>query len=105
MLTCARHHHANLLLCMSDLQHADGGARCACPQADDQARSLAFSAASVRRALDGMGTVRWSDSQPGFSTVHALYAGRTGVCGNGLCEARSLSKSSLHAAVSSAGCL
>lgn len=66
----------------------------ACPilpeQAPGQARSLALSAAAARRALDGLGALRWADGQPGFSTLKVAYAGRTGACGNGLCEARAL---------------
>lgn len=55
-------------------------------QAPGQARSLSFTAAAARRALDNVGALRWTDDQPGFSTVHTTYAGRTGMCGNGLCE-------------------
>ena len=55
-------------------------------QGSAQVRSLAFSAAAARRALDGMQSLRWAESSPGFSSVRATYAGRTGVCGNGLCE-------------------
>ena len=51
-----------------------------------QARSLAFSAAAARRALDTVQTLRWMDASAGFSSIRATYAGRTGVCGNGLCE-------------------
>ena len=64
--------------------------RLANAQALGQARSLAFSAAAARRALDALGALRWADDQPGFSTLRTAYAGRTGVCGNGLCEARGL---------------
>lgn len=55
-------------------------------QGSAHVRSLAFTAAAARRALDGMQSLRWVDSSPGFSSVRTTYAGRTGVCGNGLCE-------------------
>ncbi|BDA45042.1 probable disintegrin and metalloproteinase with thrombospondin motifs at N-terminal half [Coccomyxa sp. Obi] len=56
------------------------------PPGTEQVRSLAFSAAAARHALDGMQSLRWMESSPGFSSVRTTYAGRTGICGNGLCE-------------------
>lgn len=47
-----------------------------------------FSAASAMRALGGLQSLRWTGDAPGFSNVRALYVGRTGVCGNALCEVR-----------------
>ena len=55
-------------------------------QAAGQARMETFSAASARRALGGLQSVRWTGDAQGFSDVRVRYAGRTGVCGNGLCE-------------------
>lgn len=55
-------------------------------QAGDQVRSLPFSAATAHRVLDSMQTLRWVDAGPGFSVLRTIYAGRTGVCGNGVCE-------------------
>ena len=57
-------------------------------QAADQARMESFSAASARRALGGLETLRWTGDSAGFSNVRTVYAGRTGICGNGLCEVR-----------------
>lgn len=57
-----------------------------CAQGDGQARSLAFSAAAAGRALEGAQSLRWSDGSAGFSSVRTLYAGRSGACGNGICE-------------------
>ena len=45
-----------------------------------------FSTASARRALGSLQAVRWTGDSAGFSNVRMMYAGRTGVCGNGLCE-------------------
>ena len=45
-----------------------------------------FTAASAKRALGSLQSVRWTSDAPGFSNVHVHYAGRTGVCSNGLCE-------------------
>ena len=47
-----------------------------------------FSAASARRALGGLESLRWTGDSAGFSNVRTVYAGRTGICGNGLCEVR-----------------
>lgn len=57
-------------------------------QAAAQARMDSFSAASARRALGSLQAVRWTGDAPGFSNVRVRFAGRTGVCGNGLCEVR-----------------
>ena len=45
-----------------------------------------FSTSSARRALGSLQAVRWTGDSAGFSNVRMMYAGRTGVCGNGLCE-------------------
>ena len=51
-------------------------------------RMESFSAASAKRALGGLESLRWTGDSAGFSNVRTLYAGRTGICGNGLCEVR-----------------
>ena len=55
-------------------------------QVAGQARMDSFTAASAKRALGSLQSVRWTSDAPGFSNVHVHYVGRTGVCGNGLCE-------------------
>jgi len=47
-----------------------------------------FSAAAAQRAVAGATGYRWVDASLGATAVTVAYAGRTGVCGNGLCEAR-----------------
>jgi len=51
-----------------------------------QARMESFSAAFARRALGSLQSLRWTGESSGFSNMRMRYAGRTGVCGNGLCE-------------------
>ena len=47
-----------------------------------------FSTASAKKALGSLESLRWMGDSAGFSDVRTLYAGRTGICGNGLCEVR-----------------
>ena len=61
-------------------------------QAAGQARMDSFTTASAKRALGSLQSVRWTSDAPGFSNVRMHYAGRTGVCGNALCEVCSPTK-------------
>lgn len=60
------------------------------PPGPSAMRLAPFSAAAAQRAVAGAAGYRWVDSSLGGLSVAASYAGRTGVCGNGFCEARPL---------------
>ena len=73
------------------------------PPGPSATRLAPFSAAGAQRAVAGAAGYRWVDSSLGALSVAASYVGRTGVCGNGFCEARPALRSPPCACASSAG--
>lgn len=74
------------------------------PPGPSAMRLAPFSAAAAQRAVAGAAGFRWVDSSLGALSVAAPYVGRTGVCGNGFCEARCVLGSSACPAHSVPAC-
>jgi hypothetical protein len=55
-------------------------------QGDD---GLALTAAAARR-LEAISGKEWKAGPGETYVLHLVYAGRTGMCGNGICEVRTL---------------